>query len=545
MTDLSESFTSQPSPAENYSRRISTVAASSRDHKKLVKLVYDFVPTPVILVDHLTARVIFSNRAADELVEGCFPKIITEFESHWRDLNRKPFLNGQSPPERVSRGDKLINYQCLLFSGDRGLPVSVTSELLPEALGAGDSVSLLLLQNIAEFKKVESQLSRARAEAAAASNAKAWFLANVSHEIRTPLNAIIGFSELLEETMDDAIERGRCVASIRRNGNALSRLVTDILDLSRIEAKQIVVHKGYFSPWNLLKELEECFSLRVTDKQINFSLEREGELPGSIETDIERCRQVLYNLIENAIKFTITGSVKVTAWFDQSSSQIFFRVRDTGIGISPDQAQRIFEPFVQVDNSYTRKYGGSGLGLDISRRLARALGGDITLENSALGKGSTFTASFAVGTIRSSDDTLVTPPQRVQGKLEGSRILVVEDAPDNRMLVGKFLKMAGAIVEYAENGLEGVEKALDNDYDAILMDIQMPELDGYEATAHLRWKSYSKPIIALTAHALSEERQKCFEVGCDEHLTKPVDRVLLIDTIARFIRHDQSPKATT
>ncbi|HEX4922911.1 MAG TPA: response regulator [Bdellovibrionales bacterium] len=391
-----------------------------------------------------------------------------------------------------------------------------------------------------EARRLRHELNEAREAANAATRAKSWFLTNVSHEIRTPLNAIMGFTELLATGAVKRDEKQKYMDAVRRNGEILSRLVGDVLELSILENGQLPIRSERVSPWLIAREIEADLSARALERGLRFTVAADSVLPEAILTDSVRFRQVLTQLVENGLKFTLRGEVSLRlAWLERENI-LDCRVVDTGTGIAPVHATKLFQPFAQIDASSTRRHGGSGLGLDISRRLARAMGGDVELEWSEPGRGSTF--RFWIKTkgaeMVARPSPASTRDSTARRPLDGSRILVVEDAPDNRALVGKFLTLAGAQVEFAVNGLEGVEKALKKSFDVILMDIQMPELDGYEATAHLRWKKYAGPILALTAHALAEERDRCFRVGCNEHLTKPVDRHVLVDTISRYVHRD-------
>jgi CheY-like chemotaxis protein/anti-sigma regulatory factor (Ser/Thr protein kinase) len=258
-----------------------------------------------------------------------------------------------------------------------------------------------------------------------------------------------------------------------------------------------------------------------------------------ITTDPTRLRQILFNIIGNAIKFTKQGSVdvKIKLHKHADSRQLVFSVRDTGPGISPQQISRLFTPFTQADSSTTRRFGGTGLGLVLSKKLARALGGDVELTRSEPGVGSLFTISIDPGRVVMPKESLILgsaqkPLVPSQVSLNDLRVLLVDDSLDNQVLVGRFLKMAKADVKTASNGREAVEKALQEDFDVVLMDLQMPEMDGYQALEHLKMAGYSKPIIALTAHAMHEERQRCLESGFAEHLSKPVDRQALLEAIS-------------
>jgi CheY-like chemotaxis protein/anti-sigma regulatory factor (Ser/Thr protein kinase) len=288
--------------------------------------------------------------------------------------------------------------------------------------------------------------------------------------------------------------------------------------------------------------------LRANEKGLRLEFEAVGESPKLIQTDAGRLRQVLINIIGNALKFTSEGSVTVSIEHNQAKRRLHMRVRDTGIGMPVDQLEKLFIPFSQIDGSTTRRYGGTGLGLALSRRLAEALGGTLEVIECAPGKGSTFEFTIDVGDV--SDAIMISKlrfrvdnasldgedPSRAIPDLTGLCVLLAEDAPDNQNLISRFLGMAGAEVHFAENGLQAFEKAMAYDYNLVLMDIQMPVLDGYEATRRLRESGYRRPIVALTAHALREERQRCIEIGCTDHLTKPVNRRELIEQVSFYSR---------
>jgi CheY-like chemotaxis protein/anti-sigma regulatory factor (Ser/Thr protein kinase) len=270
-------------------------------------------------------------------------------------------------------------------------------------------------------------------------------------------------------------------------------------------------------------------------------------VPAKIHSDPHRLRQIIYNLVSNAIKFTSSGWVKVTARFlpaaGSRTNQLEIAVQDTGIGIDADKAANLFKPFQQADSSVTRKYGGTGLGLALSRKIAEALGGELSLVKSAPGEGSTFAVRITTGETSSTElaatvnqPSVAKPapaskPQATEASIQDTEILLVEDSVDNEALMSLYLLNAGAKIEVAHNGFEAVEAATKREFDVILMDVQMPGLDGLEATRRLRAQGYKKPIIALTAHALPEEVEKSLKAGCDSHVTKPISRVNLIRAI--------------
>ena len=385
------------------------------------------------------------------------------------------------------------------------------------------------------LQKRELEVSLAKHAADAANLAKSAFLANMSHEIRTPLGAVIGFSDLVVDPEIPVAEKQNYVAAIRRNGALVSSLINDILDLSKIEAGKMEANLRPTPLSEILTDTKTLLNLQAQEKGITLNITSLTSLPEVIETDALRLRQILINIIGNAIKFTERGSVDVT--IRHEDGRLAFTVKDSGKGIRPEDARRLFAPFSQVDNSSKRKHGGAGLGLILSKRLANLLGGDVVLAHSDPTQGSTFLITINPGSI---DSSAIVPTQSKSGpaktaeRLDGLRVLLTDDAPDNQLLVSRLLKLAGAEVDIASNGREAVEKALAREYDVLLMDLQMPVMDGYEATRELRNHGYPGTIIALTAHALKEERERCMVSGFDDHLSKPINRSSLVHRLAEI-----------
>lgn len=397
--------------------------------------------------------------------------------------------------------------------------------------------------DINDRKQWETHLAEAKQYAEEASRAKSAFLANMSHEIRTPLGAMIGFADLLREKDVSSDEKKLYLDVILRNGRDLSQLINDILDLSKIEADRVAVESTKVSLPDLMNSVLSSLMLHAKKKGLTLSAQSDGVVPEVINSDPLRLKQILINIIGNAIKFTHRGGVCVKLrYLSAPANKLEVSVSDTGIGIPKDSQLNLFQRFVQADNSTTRNFGGTGLGLILSRKLAIALGGNVRLQNSQTDVGSTFVITVGVGNIDSNHKALSFPlcPQSSKQAvhtedLHGMHILVADDAPDNRMLIERMLSSQGAHVELVENGQQAVDKALSQDYDAVLMDIQMPVLDGYSATRELRRRGYERPIIALTAHALADDRERCFRSGCTDHLSKPIARDSLLKTLMRLV----------
>jgi len=400
------------------------------------------------------------------------------------------------------------------------------------------------------LERANADLERARRKAEQAAAAKTEFLANMSHEIRTPMTAILGFTDiLLEDGTADAGERQDALRTIRRNGAYLLEILNDILDFSKIEANRLEIEEVPCAPARIFGDVVDLMRPRAQEKRVALRLEFDGEIPDRLVSDPVRLRQILLNLVGNAVKFTAAGHVRVIARYDEPDRTLEFDVDDTGIGIAEGVLAEIFEPFRQGDSSMTRRFGGTGLGLAITKRVVERLGGAITA-TSQVGRGSTFRVRVPVHPVTSSNGVSEVPESdtpstgRMRAALESLRatgqILVVEDGLDNQRVIRHVLEKAGYGVTMAENGLIGVELAQaaleeGTPFSVILMDVQMPVLDGYEATRRLRESGYTAPIIALTAHALPSERQRCLEAGCDAFATKPIERVLLLETIGRHL----------
>ena len=433
-------------------------------------------------------------------------------------------------------------------NGD-GSTVWLRTDKIPLFDEAGNVERILVVAvDVTELIEIQAELEAARETAEDANRAKSEFLANMSHEIRTPMSAILGFADMLTRSLTNP-EFIEAAETIRRNGDHLIRLINDILDLSKIEAGRITVHTARISPLTLVNEVVDSLNWRTKDSPVELSVVTKGPIPRAIESDPLRLRQILINLVGNAVKFTSEGTIEVrlrTVSEAGTENKLEFAVIDTGIGIAEDDLPKLFEPFTQVDTSATRNFGGTGLGLAICKRLVEVLGGEIHVE-SRPGQGSTF--RFVIPYV---ETTLpqASPSQpgnseqefsnRVQMNRRKPHVLLAEDGLDNQRLFRFILEKGNIDVTIANNGREAIDKIRDgsDDFDVVLMDLEMPVLDGYSATQELRANGYERPIVALTAHAMPEVVERCHANGFSDYASKPIRREALLALIAKWLQPD-------
>ncbi|MBC7372177.1 MAG: response regulator [Bdellovibrionaceae bacterium] len=522
-----------------------TVLMQVERERTLLKTLFANTPIPIAMLEGPDHRFTYANSCyADyffntenyvgKSVEELLPSAVTQGFTALLDRVFKT-------------GEKFVGNETLFEVTNDGISRSLYLNFIYQAVrdARGKIIGILavisdvteLVQSRKQIEISNHEITLAKDEAEKANNLKSSFLANMSHEIRTPLGAIIGFTNLMKDS-DDEQERQDYAKIVDRNGHALTQLIDDILDLSKVEAGRLAIEHVEFSLYNAVEEIISLFSETAKSKGVKLTCKIDADTPRKVKSDPTRVRQILVNLIGNAIKFTDNGSVELSVQPLREMNkgpQLRFSVQDTGIGMTLEQTQKLFIPFTQVDNSTTRKFGGTGLGLALSRKLAQALGGDVRISKFEPNVGCTFEATIS---FEESVPVKKTPLSNSNAStymtLQNAKVLLVEDSEDNRFLILRILKRNGIVADVAVNGKEAVDKALSQNYDLILMDMQMPILDGYSATAQLRERDYKRPIVALTAHAMIEERKRILAVGCDAHLTKPIDSQLLLQIIAQY-----------
>ncbi len=472
----------------------------------------------------------------DSMDEGL---LVLDTERVIQRVNRKfSLMTGLSEEGLTGRGfDALLDGEGLLITQMESIPVRIVHTVLNEVTVEGAN-EVVLVQDIRELLDAENAIR--------ANRSKDQFLAMISHELRTPLTSIIGYAEILNKTVAGKLSEKEALMlqSIAISGRTQLTLINDVLDLSKLEAGKFEIVDEQYELSPLLREISETFTHRAAESGVQFTVNERFEPTHQLVGDSVRISQVLMNLLSNAVKFTEEGNITLEVDLDREQERLLFRVRDTGMGMSPEALDRLFKPFEQADSSITRKYGGTGLGLNISWNLVEMMGGVISVE-SQLGKGSCFMVSLPY---RSSDvpvtateaDEEVAETLRFEGK-----VLLVEDAPELQMLVKEMLDPLGVTVTIANNGQEGLERGLSDSFDLVLMDKQMPIMSGLEAVKNLRALSFARPIYALTADVMKGQEHEMMDAGCDGVLGKPIDQQALIAVLKEHLRqaHQSSSEA--
>lgn len=478
----------------------------------------------------------------EELLEMKVVDLVHPDERGRAEKSRDDFLAGGAHDYTAER--RYVRKDGTSFFGE----VNVSQILKPEE----QPLAVLIITDISarvaaeqEVRLATVKLQRAVEQAEAANQAKSHFLANVSHEIRTPLTSIIGFAELLQRTPISDEKMSRYKDGIIRNSRLLNRLIEDILDLSKIEADRLDLEYAEASLQAVVEDVRILLCTKSADDRVELRVSYDEKVPQFISTDPGRLRQILTNVIGNAIKFTPKGLVDVIvttrAHADSQNGHLVFAIRDNGIGMNAEQQSRLFQPFSQADASTTRLYGGTGLGLALSKRLATLFGGDLNLTRSAPGGGSTFEVVLPLLPVTPSPDLkpdwsgVLRRGVSSRQDISGVKILVVEDSPDSQVFLSQCLSNHGAGVEVASDGREAIDKAMRGHFDLIFMDVHMPVMDGLEATTELRRLGFKGPIVALTALAFVHEKEKTLSAGCNGHVTKPISSDDLVAAVAEYL----------
>jgi len=453
-----------------------------------------------------------------------------------KKIIHKPFESIIEFTQKVSKGNTDVR-----LNASRGDEFGLVSKFLNEML---DTIN----ENQKALKFANEELKEEiqhRDEALAASQQKSAFLANMSHEIRTPLTSIIGYSERIRfDKAKNRDEEKHMLDIVLQNGNHLLHLINDILDLSKVEANMLEVEKNDFSIIKVVEHARRLLNERALEKDIELDIIYNLPIPEKIHNDAIRTKQVVLNLASNAIRFTDYGKVVIEVSYDKNDDMLVIDIKDTGIGMCADELDKLFKPFSQADVSISRRFGGTGLGLTISKRLIELMQGDITVQ-SVKGVGSRFTCRIKAG-YDESENSFITEMNRenllateyeqpVEGLSLTGKLLLVEDTYEIRELVKAYIEDYGIEIDTAENGKEGLDLALRNNYDLVLMDIQMPVMNGKQAIAELRKQNYIKPVVALTADALTDHANEFSDMGFTEVLTKPIVINELISTIQRYV----------
>lgn len=465
----------------------------------------------------------------------------------WNEEDSDQNINKLMPWQQAIENQRPVAGTLMQLPDQNGKQMTLIANASPIIGAKGDYVGVLTsFEDVTDLENHKIELSIAKETAVNANLAKSEFLARMSHEIRTPMNAILGYAEVLRENLEeDPTVRQKHLTTIHSSGEHLLSLINDILDLSKIEAGQMELERAPVSIYQLIEDVVLTLKIKAGEKGIYLRSEFASDMPIRFQGDPVRLRQTIINLIGNAIKFTESGGVTVYTELVPAgkTTLLSIQVRDTGIGMTPEAAAKIFQPFSQADTSITRRFGGTGLGLAICKELAEKMGGDISVESTP-GVGSSFNLTIDIGDI-SGVELIKERVAKLRAKEESNagqvvelppmNVLIVDDGETNRQLVSVYLRKANVSFDTAENGQIAVDKVNSGNFDVVLMDMHMPVMDGFQATKTLRQQGHELPIIALTANAMVQDKKQCLDAGCSGFLSKPISRERLFTELSTAV----------
>lgn len=503
-----------------------------------------------LLVLDSKQNIVLANQAFAEIVGVRQVELIgvNGLSFNWLNVGGETFSPNDAPWVRAIKKSQAVMAERIRLRLKNGYTHTFMVNCSPVLRESGKAGGVLVsFDDVTLLEKQELELIRSKEEAEIANQTKSDFLANMSHEIRTPMNAIIGFTEVLRRGYGSGEKNIHYLETIAKNSKHLLELINDILDLSKVESGQIEVESIPSKVHHVISDIVDVLNLTAQKKAVLLIYDPQQPIPEEVLTDPGRIRQILTNLIGNAIKFTQQGKVTVRTHWQNNTLRV--DVVDTGIGMSETQLANVFDPFVQADSSITRRFGGTGLGLTISKRYANALGGDIRVK-SKLGKGSVFSLTIAAPAVADAA-MIAVEDQRANRKpmvtlnetwrFSGANIMVVDDSEENRDLIELLLQSHGLNVSKFENAVDAIESAIKQPPDVILMDVQMPVMDGYTAVAQLRKQGVTLPIFALTAHAMKGIEEKCKNAGFSGYIGKPINIEDLLSTLAQTVEGKRVP----
>lgn len=506
-----------------------------------------------LLVLDAKYNIVLANQAFSHIVDKSQGDLVgmnsARFE--WLNTDGAQFNIKQSPWAMALRRGRPVMGKRIRLKLNSGFIHTFMVNCSPVLGDKGKAGGVLIsFDDVTVLEQKEIELILSKEEAEVANKSKSDFLANMSHEIRTPMTAIVGFSEVLRRGYGNGEKSMQYLDTITKNSNHLLELINDILDLSKVESGQIEVEKNSVKVYQVIGDVVEILNISAKNKNIDLTYEPQGDMPVEVVTDSGRVRQILTNLIGNAIKFTQSGGVTVKSVWDEENNRVRVEVVDTGIGMTESQASHVFEPFVQADSSITRRFGGTGLGLTISKRYAEALGGDISV-HSDMGKGSCFTLLLDAGEANMQEMVSIEKQKEISAhlgdeavywKMPEANILVVDDSEENRDLLELLLHNQGLNLDTVDDGLAALKQVNEKDYNMVLMDVQMPGMDGYTAVKKMREQGIDLPVYALTAHAMKGIEQKCLNAGFSGYIAKPIQIDFLIETVAKCVGGERLSK---